>query len=96
METVSTAVTSIRRRNDIEKYTWRTHQYFESTMKFPRRIDVIISTWIRLSKSNKLRRTFHVKFRHRIDGESTKMCPLGYAWKILLHLLYHAKSFSVL
>ena len=26
----------------------------------------------------KFRRTFHVKFRRRIDGESTKMCPLRY------------------
>ena len=49
----------------------------ESTSKFARRIDVIISTWIRLSKPMKPRRTFHVEFRRRIDGESTKMCPLG-------------------
>ena len=46
----------------------------ESTSKFPRRIDVIISTWIR---SMSFRRTFHVKFRRRIVGESTRMCPLG-------------------
>ena len=49
----------------------------EFTSKFPHRIDVIISTWIRLSKSMKSRRTFHVEFRRQIDGESTKMCPLG-------------------
>ena len=49
----------------------------ESTLKFPRRIDVIISTWIRLSKSMKFRRIFHVEFRRRIDGESTKMYPLS-------------------
>ena len=49
METVSTEVTSIRRQNDIEKSTWRSHRYFESTSKFP----------------------------GQIDGESTKMCPLG-------------------
>ena len=61
MEIASTEVTSIWRRNDIEKSTWRTHRYFVdfesrihvevSTSKYPRRIDVIISTWIRLSKS---------------------------------------------
>ena len=49
----------------------------ESSSKFLRRIDVIISTWIRLSKSMKSRRTFHVEFRRRIDRESTNMCPLG-------------------
>ena len=27
-ETASTEVMSIRRRNDIEKFTWKTHQYF--------------------------------------------------------------------
>ena len=48
-----------------------------SILKFPRRIDVIISTWIRLSKSMSFRRTFHVEFGRRIDGESTRMCPLG-------------------
>ena len=45
--------------------------------KFPRRIDVIISTWIRLSKSMKSRRTFHMELRRQIDGESAKMCLLG-------------------
>ena len=38
----------------------------ESTSKYPRRIDVITSTWIRLSKLMKSRRTFHVEVRHRI------------------------------
>ena len=28
METASTAVTSIQRRNDIEKSRWRTHRHF--------------------------------------------------------------------
>ena len=46
-----------------------------------RRIDVIISTWILLSKSMKSRRTFHVEFRRRINSESTKMCPLGSVWR---------------
>ena len=50
----------------------------ESTLKFPRRINVISSTWIRLSKSMKSRRIFHVEVRCRINGESTKMCPLGF------------------
>ena len=80
-ETASKAVTSIRRRNDIEKSSWRTHRYFvdfefESTSKFPRRSDVIISTWICLSKLMKSLRTFNVEFRRQIDGESTKMYPL--------------------
>ena len=53
METASKAVTLIRRQNDIEKSMWRNHRYFidlkvESASKFPRRINVIISTWIRL------------------------------------------------
>ena len=49
----------------------------ESRSKFPRRIDVIISTWICLSKSIKSRQKIHVEFRCRIDGEWRKMCPLG-------------------
>ena len=28
METTSTEIRSIRRQNDIEKSTWRTHRYF--------------------------------------------------------------------
>ena len=56
MEPGSTGVTLIRRRKDTEKSTWRTHRYFvhfESRIhvKFTRQIDVIISTWIHLSKS---------------------------------------------
>ena len=54
----------------------------EPTSKFLRRIDVIISMWIRLSKSMKSRRTFYVEFRRRIDGESTKMCLLGYIFNM--------------
>ena len=49
----------------------------ESSSKFLRQIDVIISMWIRLSKSMKSQRTFHVEFRRRVDRESTNMCPLG-------------------
>ena len=41
METASTEVTSIRRRNDIEKSTWRSNRYLvdfesKSTSKLPR------------------------------------------------------------
>ena len=74
------------RRFDVER-TWKNPRRelidissilkVESKSKFPRRIDVIISTWIRLLKSMSFRRTFHVEFRRRIDGESTRMCPLG-------------------
>ena len=85
METESTEVTSIQRRNDIGKSTSRTHDISsilkaESTSKFPHRINVIVSTWIRISKSMKFRRTFHVEFQHRADGELTKMCSLGCAY----------------
>ena len=75
MKTASTEVTSIRRRNDKknprgEFIDISSILKVESTSKFPRQIDVIISTWILLSKS--------MKFRRRIDSESTKMCPLGF------------------
>ena len=57
MEIVSTEVTSIRRQNDIEKSTWKFSLIdilsilkVESTSKFSRQIDVIIFTWICLSK----------------------------------------------
>ena len=40
METVSSEVTSIRRQNDIEKSTWRSHRYFDY---FQSRIHVEIS-----------------------------------------------------
>ena len=41
VETASTEVTSILRRNDIEKSTWKTHQYF---VDFESRIHVEFST----------------------------------------------------
>ena len=41
METASTEVTSIRRRNNVEKPTWRTHRYY---VDFESRIHVEIST----------------------------------------------------
>ena len=86
-ETANKVVISTWHRNDIEKLMWKTDQYLvnlkvESTLKFPRRINVIISTWTCLSKSMKSRRTFHLAFRRRIDRESTKMCPMGH-WVIV-------------
>ena len=60
METVSTAATSRRCRNDIEKSTWRTHHYF---VDFEGRIQVEISTsrriQVEISTSNQ-RHNFHV------------------------------------
>ena len=41
IETAGTEVMSIRRRNDIEKSTWKTHRYF---VDFESRIHVKIST----------------------------------------------------
>ena len=41
METASKTVSSIRYRNEIEKFTWRTHRYF---VDFESRINVEIST----------------------------------------------------
>ena len=82
MEILSTEVTSSQCRNNIEKSRGKLIDILsilkvQSTSKFPRRTDVIISTWIRLSKSMKSRRTFHVEFRRQTDGELTKMHPLG-------------------
>ena len=86
METTRTEVTSIRRPNDIEKFKWRTHQYF---------VDFEIRNHVEISLSNRYH-NFHVDLpfkideisinflrgistsnRWRIDGESMKMCPLG-------------------
>ena len=66
METTSTEVTSIRRLNDIEKTTWRTHQYF---VDFESRIHVEIST------SNRCH-NFHVDSPFKIDEISTNF-PRG-------------------
>ena len=57
METASTEVMSIWRRNDIEKSTWRTHRYF---VDFESRIHVEIST------SNRCH-NFHVDSPFKID-----------------------------
>ena len=75
METVSTEVTSIQRRSDIEKSTWKTHWYF---VDFESRIHVEISTLNRCH-------TFHVDSPFKIDEISTNF-PHGimtsYRWRI--------------
>ena len=57
IETAGTEVMSIRRRNDIEKSTWKTHRYF---VDFESRIHVKIST------SNRCH-NFHVDSPFKID-----------------------------
>ena len=61
METASTEVTSILCRNDIEKSTWKTHQYF---VDFESQIRVEISTSDRCHN-------FHVDSPFKIDVTST-------------------------
>ena len=75
MEKSSTEVTSIWRRNDINKSTWRTHRYF---VDFESRIDGEIST------SNRCH-NFHVESPFKIDVISTNF-PRGIStsnrWRI--------------
>ena len=75
IKTVSTEVTSIWRRNDIEKSTWRTHRYF---VDFESRIHVEIST------SNQCH-NFHVDSPFKIIVISTNF-PRGIStsnrWRI--------------
>ena len=75
METASTGVTSIWRRNNTEKTTWRTHPYF---VDFESRIHVEIST------SNRCH-NFHVYSPFKIDVISTNF-PRGIStsnrWRI--------------
>ena len=66
METTSTEVTSIQRRNDIEKSMWRTHRYF---VDFESRIHVKMST------SNQCH-DFHVHSPFKIDVTFTNF-PRG-------------------
>ena len=66
METASTEVMSIRRRSNVEKSTWKTHQYF---VDFESRIHVEIST------SNRCH-NFHVGSPFKIDVISTNF-PRG-------------------
>ena len=65
METASKTVTSIRRRSDIEKSTWKTHRYF---VDFESRIHVEIST------SNRCH-NFHVDSPFKIDEIPTNFPP---------------------
>ena len=75
METASKEVTSIQRRNDIEKSTRKTHRYF---VDFESRIHVEIST------SNRCH-NFHVDSPFKIDVISTNF-PRGIStsnrWRI--------------
>ena len=101
METASTEVTSIWRRNDIEKSTWRTHRYF---VDFESRIHVEIST------SNRCH-NFHMDSSFKIDVISAnfargiltsnwwrinKDVSIGYAIYVLddysVHLLLEVKE----
>ena len=66
METASTEVRSIRRRNNAEKSTWRTHRYF---MESESRIHVEISM-------SNLCYNFHVDSPFKIDVISTNF-PRG-------------------
>ena len=66
METASIEVTSIRRRNNVEKSTWKTHRYF---VDFESRIHVEIST------SNRCH-NFHVDSPFKIYVISTNF-PRG-------------------
>ena len=65
METASTEVISIRRRNDIEKYTWRTNQYY---VDFESQIHVEIST-------PNLCNNFNVDLPFKINIISTNFPP---------------------
>ena len=66
METASTEVTSIWRRNDIEKSTWRTHRYF---------VDFEIRIHVEISTSNQCHNS-HVDSPFKIDIISTNF-PRG-------------------
>ena len=74
METASTEVTVIQRRNDMEKSTWKTRRYF---VDFESRIHVKISTSNQFPRvfafQNQLNlpETFHVEFRWRIDKDGS-------------------------
>ena len=63
METASTEVTSIRRRNDIEISTWRTHRYF---------VDFESQIHVEISMSNQCH-NFYVDLPLKIDVISTNV-----------------------
>ena len=74
-ETLSTEIMSVRRQNNVEKSTWRTHRYF---VDFESRIHVEISM------SNRCH-NFHVDLPFKTDVISTNF-PLGIStsnrWRI--------------
>ena len=61
MATTSTEVTSIQRRNKVEKFTWRNHRYF---------VDFESRMHVEISKSNRCH-NFHVDSPFKIDVVST-------------------------
>ena len=75
METASTEVTSIRRRNNVEKSTWKTHRYF---------VDFENRTHVQIFTSNRCH-NFHVDSPFKIDVISTNF-PRGIStsnrWRI--------------
>ena len=66
METASTEYSSIRRRHDIEKSTWRTHRYF---------VDFESEIHVEISASNRCH-NFHLDLPFKIDIISTNF-PRG-------------------
>ena len=50
--------------------------FVSSILKKIKIIDFESRIHVKISTSNRCH-NFYVKFRRRIDGESTKMCPLG-------------------
>ena len=93
--TASQAVTLIRRRNDRKIHVenssiFRQFWKVESTSKFLRRIDVIVSKWFRPSKSMKSRRTFRVKFDVETMANRRRCVHwvVYKSWKWTLFLVY--------
>ena len=65
METASTEVTSIRRRNNVEKSTWKTHRYF---------VDFESRNHVEISTSNRCH-NFQVDSPFKIDVVLTNFPP---------------------
>ena len=95
METASTEVTSIWRRNDVEKSTWRTHQYF---VDFEGRIHVEISTSNRCPRGFAFqnRCNFHELSTWNFDVESMANRRRCAHWVYLLIVLTVIVSFDFL
>ena len=107
MDSAITEVTSIRRRNNVEKSTWRTHRYF---VDFKSRIHVEISTSNRCHNlhvdspfkiyviSTNFPRAISTLNRWRIDED----VPIGILWlanfnhanSILIHLVKMPESLA--